>query len=102
LGDGTGVSFNNNSTKLAVMHNGSGKLKIYNRSGDTYTAISDPATTPEGEGKCKFNNNNSLATANTNSPQITIYNISGDTFTKLSNPATLAPDDANDVAWSQT
>jgi hypothetical protein len=85
-----------------VSHNNTPFITIYNRSGDTFTKLANPATLPAStsNGVAWNHDGSSLAVAHATSPFITIYNRSGDTFTKLANPETLPPNTVNDVAWS--
>lgn len=77
-------------------------LAIYKRSGNTFTKLATPATTPTGGAqKLKFSpDGNYLAVPHSSSPFITVYKRTGDTFTKLTNPTTLPVGNANSVAWA--
>lgn len=77
-------------------------LVIYKRSGNTFTKLATPATTPTGNAqKLKFSpDGNYLAVPHSSSPFITVYKRTGDTFTKLTNPTTLPVGTATSVAWA--
>lgn len=93
------------SSTLVVTHQDATFLAIYNRSGDTFTEISDPATLPPSfssrQGASWNPAGTSLAVAHLTTPYITIYNRSGDTFTKVANPTTLPDGNANGIAWNE-
>jgi hypothetical protein len=84
-----------------VAHPTSPHITIYNRSGDTFTKLTNPATLPTGTGQGVAWNydSTSLAVAHSTTPFVTIYNRSADTFTKLDNPATLPGDFGNAIDW---
>lgn len=102
-GNANACFWNNAGTSLAVAHDTSPYITIYNRTKNTLlTKISDPASLPAGNAKCCAWNNDgsSLAVCHTTSPFITIYNRSGDTFTKISDPGTLPAGNATWCGWS--
>ena len=76
---------------LAVAHNSSPFVTIYNQEIDTFTRLPNPAQLPTGIGRgVAFSSDDTyMAVAHDISPFITIYKRSGDTFTALPNPAQL-------------
>jgi hypothetical protein len=97
--------YNQAGTSIAVAHNTTPFVTIYNISGSTYTKISDPATLPAGIGYGVAWNNAGTSLAHmgglgTASRYLTIYNRSGDTFTKLSDPASSPNGQAAGTSWS--
>jgi hypothetical protein len=87
---------------IAIAHNVTPWVTMLNRSGDTFTKVTNPGTLPTGQGNgVDFNHNDTkLAVAHGSSPFITIYNKSGDTYTKVTNPATLPTQTAYGCAWN--
>jgi Tol biopolymer transport system component len=88
---------------LAVPHATSPYVTIYDRSGATFTKITNPGSLPTGT--CLASSwspdGRFLALTQIGSPYINIYERSGATFTKLSNPATLpSSNPAGAPAWS--
>jgi surface protein len=84
-------AFNHNGTRLAVTHNSSPYITIYDTTTTPYTKLSNPTTLPAGDGRgCAFNHDGTrLAVAHGKSPYITIYDTTTTPYTKLSNPTTL-------------
>ena len=76
-------------------------LRLYSRSGDTFTQYT-PATNPGFLPNCQQWNHDgsSVAMGSESSPYIHIYNRSGTTLTKLSNPAALPAGHAWAVSWN--
>ncbi|GEM_PF-2196362 len=103
-GLGNGASFSPDGTYLVVSHSTSPFITIYKRSGDTFTKLADPATSPvggAGANSPSFSpDGNYLSIGHASSPFITIYKRSGDTFTKLADPATLPAGTGNETAFS--
>ena len=101
-GYGNNCPWSPNGEFLAVAHQVSPFITIYQRSGTTFTKLADPAVLPTGDGRAVSwsPNGEFLAVAHFVSPYITIYQRSGTTFTKLSNPATLPAGDGLGCAWS--
>ncbi|NLT97644.1 MAG: WD40 repeat domain-containing protein, partial [Christensenellaceae bacterium] len=89
----SGCSFEETGTYLAVTHGGTGKVIVYKRSGDTFSALSALTGIPDGDygaTGCAFTpSGNYLVIALHISSNTTLvaYSRSGDTFTKLSGPA---------------
>lgn len=76
---------------LAIAHNTTPFVTIYERSGSTFTKLPDPGTTPTGNANAVAwsPNGDFLAVAHATTPFVTIYQRQGNNFTKLSNPAAL-------------
>ena len=89
---------------LAVASQSSPFINVYNRNGDTFTKLSNPASLPSISGSQQHiainHNGTSIAIGGGSSPYIHIYNRSGDTLTKLSNPGTLPPAEVHGIAWN--
>lgn len=109
-GDGKGVSFESgvgsgSSRFLVVSHNTSPYVTVYDRSGDSFTKLTDPASLPAGQPNTNSvawsRNGLYFAVVHATSPFVTIYKKTGaTTFTKLPNPDLLPPATAYGVAWS--
>ena len=86
-----GCAFNHNGTRLAVAHDSSPYITIYDTTTTPYTKLSNPTTLPASDGRgCAFNHDGTrLAVAHSSSPYITIYDTTTTPYTKLSNPTTL-------------
>ena len=86
---------------LAVAHDTTPFVTIYDQTGDTFTKLADPAALPAGTGYgVAFSADGTyMAVAHNTTPFITIYKRSGDTFTKLANPATLPAATGRGVAF---
>ena len=92
VGVTSGVSFSSDETYLAITGATSSYIKVFKRSGDTFTALSNPTILPTGAayGGCAFSpDGNYLAVLHLTTPWVTIYKRSGDVFTKLANPSIL-------------
>ncbi len=76
-GNGYGCAFNHDGTRLAVAHNSSPYITIYDTTTTPYTKLSNPTTLPTGAGYgCAFNHNGTrLAVAHGGSPYITAYGV---------------------------
>ena len=98
----TGCSWSCNNEFLALVHNVTPFITIYQRSGTTFTKLANPAALPAGDsqGGCFSPNGEFLAIAHTTTPFVTIYQRSGTTFTKLANPAILPTGNGQNVSWS--
>lgn len=85
------VAWNADGTSVALAITVSPYLVIYNRSGDTFTKLSSPATLPSAAGVAAAWNpsGTSLAVTYNASPYLIIYNRSGDTFTAIAGTPTL-------------
>lgn len=86
--------WSDDSRWLAVVHSATPYLSIYqNNMDDTFTRLSNPATTPTGYSRgCSFSHDNDisfLAVGHDTTPFVTVYKRDGTTFTKMTNPATL-------------
>jgi hypothetical protein len=91
---------------LAVASQSSPFINVYNRSEDTFTKLSNPASLPSISGSQQHiainRDGTSIAIGGGTSPYIHIYNRSGDTLTKLSNPGTLPPAEVHGIAWNHS
>lgn len=87
---------------LAVAHNSSPFITIYERSGTTLTKLANPVTLPAGNANyCAWSPcGNFLSVAHATTPFVTIYQRQGNTFTKLSNPGSLPATTATGVSFS--
>lgn len=99
-GQGNGVSWNNTNSTLAICHNTTPFVTIYNVTA-TFTKLANPANLPTGNGAgISWNNTGStLAVGHSTSPFITMYNRDGDTFIKIANPTNLPAQAVNGVSW---
>lgn len=104
---GLGCAWSSSGTYLAVVHDNSPFVTIYQRSGSVLTKLSDPGTLPPdavpgagGHDVAWSPDESFLAVCSTSTPYITIYQRSGTTFTKLSNPGTLPGTQGNCCCWS--
>jgi WD40 repeat protein len=97
-----GAAWSPNGEFLAIPHETSPYISIYQRSGTTFTKLANPGTLPPNTATdaAWSPNGEFLAIAHVASPYVTIYQRSGTTFTKLANPGTLPPGMANGAAWS--
>ena len=86
-GTGYGCAFSPDGALLAVAHNASPYINIYNTS--DWSKVANPATLPTGASNgCAFSPDGALlAVVHSTSPYITIYNTSD--WSKVANPATL-------------
>ena len=100
-GNGSGCSWDASGTYLAVGHNNSPYVTVYQRSGSTLTKLADPATLPPDTAYgCSWDGTGTyLAVGHNTSPYMTVYARSGTTLTKLADPATLPPDTAYCCSW---
>jgi hypothetical protein len=99
--DINGVDWNADDTSLAISTENSPYVYVQNRTGNTYTTISNPSTTPTGIAiDVSWSPNGNLAVAHAASPYVTIYSRSSDTLTKISNPSTLPTGDGKAVSYS--
>ena len=91
-----------NGEFLAVVHQTTPFVTIYQRSGKTFTKLGGPVDLPAstGYGAGWSPNGEFLAVGHQTTPFITIYQRSGTTFTKLANPATLPASSVWGVVWS--
>ncbi len=99
---GNGCAFSYDGKFLAVVHNTTPFITIYEISGDTFTKLDNPITLPTGNANgCAFSYDGKfLVVAHNTTPFIIIYEISGTTFTKLANPGTLPSSTSNGCAFS--
>ena len=81
----TNSEFDPSKTYLAVATASSPFMRVYKRSGSTYTLLSTPASIPAstGRGVAWSPDGSYLAIAHTNAPFLQIYSRSGDIFTNL-------------------
>lgn len=86
-GDGYGLAFNHDGSKLAIAHGTTPFVTIYNTS--DWSKIADPGTKPASTGQgVAFNHDSSLlAVGHDNTPFVTIYDTSD--WSKVANPGTL-------------
>jgi len=87
-----GISFSKTNTNYLIRSvNISPYIRIFKRSGDIFSSISNPTQLPTGNVlSIDFTNDDSyVAMAHANTPYISMYSKSGDTFTKTSNPGQL-------------
>lgn len=87
----TGLSWSPNGEFVAYGYNQTGKLWIYQRSGGTFTKVTDPATMPTqvSDKRTHFSPDGRflVCTNGSASPRFIIYErTAGNTFTKLSDP----------------
>lgn len=87
---------------LAVAHNTTPFVTIYERSGTNFNKLANPGTLPAGNANCVAwsPNGDFLLVAHATTPFITIYQRQGLNFTKLSNPATLPANTGLSAAFS--
>lgn len=80
--------YNHNGSSLAICDPITPFIHIYNRSGNTFTKLSNPGTLPAGAAlSADWNHNNTmLAVASDNSTGLRVYSRSGNTFTSLTVP----------------
>ena len=105
-----GASWSPNNRYLAVAHESTPYITIYDWSSGSPVKISDPATLPTGAGtSCAWSpDGRYLAVMHAINPCITIYDWSTGSPVKISDPATLPPDGSSNypdgstgyVAWS--
>ncbi len=90
-GTGNACRWSPDGRFFAVGHATTPFVTIYERSGTTFTKLSDPATLPAGlvNDVAWSPNGDYLVCAHNTTPFITIYQRQGINFTKLSNPVTL-------------
>lgn len=107
-GSANGVSWNYDSSTLAVAHNGAPYISFYSKSGSgasaTLTKMSNPADLPPADASdaCWSPAGTYAVVAHGTSPFITIYERSGNTFTKHANPDTLPAGTGTDCSWIGT
>lgn len=79
------LTYSKNKNYFAVGSDASPYLRVYSRSGSTYTALSTPASIPLGSGRgVSFGvNDNFLGVAHANSPYAQMYTFDGTTLTNL-------------------
>lgn len=101
-GQGNASRFSPDGRFLAIAHNTSPFVTIYERQGSTFTKLADPASLPAGAANhvAWSPNGDFLCVAHATTPFITIYQRQGNNFTKLANPAALPPAAGNHVAFS--
>ena len=97
-GIGRGTALNNDDSLMAVAHNTSPYITIYNTS--DWSKVTNPSTLPTGIGyDVAFNSDGSLmAVAHHTSPYVTIYNTSD--WSKVTNPSSLPAGNAEGVAFN--
>lgn len=86
---------------LAVGHDVSPFLTIYQKSGTTLTKLANPATLPTAAVTSAMwsPDDGYLAVIHDASPYLTVYQVSGTVFTKLANPSTLPTGTPNGLGW---
>ena len=86
---------------MAVAHSTAPFVTIYDRDGDTFAKLANPASLPasDGFGVAFSADGVYMSVAHVTSPFVTIYKRSGDTFTKLTNPASLPAGIGRGVAF---
>jgi len=89
---------------LAIAHDRSPYVTIYEQDGTTFTKLANPAVLPpdDGNGAAWDSSGTYLAIAHDTSPYVTVYERSGTTFTKLANPATLPTGTGRGAAWDSS
>ena len=87
-GTARGCSWDSSGTYLAVAHDSSPYITVYQRSGSTLTKLADPATLPVYAYGCSWGASGTyLAVAHDSSPYITVYkNIVYDEVTQFAVP----------------
>jgi len=87
---------------LAVAHEITPFVTIYDQDIDTFTKLTNPAVLPasDGRGVAFSSDDTYMAVAHFNTPFITIYKRDVDVFTKLPNPAVLPAGNGLGVAFS--
>ena len=99
---GYSSDFSPDGTYLAVVGDGGDRVVVFKRSGDTFTALSSPASLPLGSSPSDVKWSRSgdyLAIANGLTPFLNIYKRSGDVLTLLSSPASLPTGGCTGVSW---
>jgi Tol biopolymer transport system component len=95
------TSWSPDGRMLAVAHTGTPPLKIYERSGTTFTKLADPASALSAGSTIAFSpDGRFLAEGGGASVFLIIYERSGTTFTKLADPASMPGQGVNGLAWS--
>jgi WD40 repeat protein len=90
-GSGQWARWSPNDEFLAVAHQTSPYVTIYQRSVASFTKLANPATLPAGNANILAWSpcGDFLAVGHATTPFVTIYQRTGNSFTKLANPATL-------------
>ena len=90
------------STLLATACLASPFVQLWSVSGQTFTALPNPAVLPTGTGNAVAFSplGDHLAVGHEVSPFLTVYSIAGNVFTKKTNPTNLPAGAANGVAFS--
>jgi len=103
-GDGKSVSFSPSGNYLAVGHNTSPYLSVYNWNKNVFgTKITNPVTAlgSAALGVAWSQREDYIGVSLLSSPYITIYNWTGTAFgTKLADPSTLPPGQGNSISFS--
>lgn len=101
-GQGNAAKWSPDGRFLAVAHNTTPFITIYERSGLNFNKLANPVTLPTGNAKSLAwsPNGDFLVVAHATTPFITIYQRQGINFTKLSNPATLPVSNGDSVGFS--
>jgi len=96
------ISWAPNGNFVAIGHQTSPYISIYQRSGITFTKIADPSTLPvtSVDAIAWTPNSEILVVGHGSSPNLTLYQRSGTVFTKISDPATLPGGTVNCLSWS--
>lgn len=100
---GASVNWSPDGKYVAIGHNTSPFITIYERDGDTFTKLANPSSLPPNRPDgLAFSSvtGRFLALANISSPYIVIYERNGNTFTKLDDPGTLPAGPTASVTWS--
>jgi len=87
---------------LAITHNNTPFVTIYNQEIDTFTKLANPATLPTalGWGVAFSSDDTYMAVGFNDTPFFFIYKRDGDVFTKLADPASLPTGPAHDIVFS--
>lgn len=101
-GDAYCVAWSHDDRFLAVTHETSPYLTVYERNEDTFTKLTDPATLPAdiGRGLCWSPDGVHLAVGSEASPFLSIYKRSGTTLTKLADLSDLPSDIVTKIDFS--
>lgn len=90
-GNGRDAKFSWDGRYLAIAHDTTPFVTIYEVNGTTFTKLANPASLPAGNGQgiAWSRDGNWMVVGHSTTPFITIYAKSGNTFTKQTNPGTL-------------
>jgi len=97
------VAWSNDDGHLAVAHATAPYITVYSRSGDAFTKLDNPATTPTTTAvSVEWANNGSfdfLATMQGTTPWINAYKLDAGVLTRIATPADLPTGTGYDASW---